>query len=632
MTISNFRRQYYQSFGMSQGIPVPVPVSVSVPVSVPVSTPLETETNRGEGKDENSPEFSSGMSLKEVRFPSQSCEPSSGLDGITTHDNNHNTDTNVETIEEGARALERANAHEKRGCSNSASLGLLLEQVLFFLTGLGSSIGYIATLSSLVYFKVLFGANSFVYLNCAVFLPLLPISLAQAVWDSRFDLLYQSRVTFLVRGVLGYAFVMSGTMGMVAFAHRSNNNSSSSSNDDNDNDNSSTHAAEGLEWVIFFSLLQGIGGAVLFGLLNQLASFVGSLHQNQNTGSTINININATTDDQPSDENDALPKKFKAAVSAGVQASALVVLVASITSGFDTMNGTCFANFLVRILQVEVLCLLAFLWLIMARSRIQASMMRRDTSMMELSRFSSDLEDFHQLLSSSSLPSPVPQETSGDYNNIDDINIDINVDIDIDVHDRMRLPLLRHPSSSDGSSGNTNSEQTMLTLRELLYCSRMLCLGMALTLVPSFLVGSWFTRVQTSWMELAQILFYVRIGSDLAGRFATILVPPCSIRCAVWIAGLRCIAVVVFFANASSSIPLHSQGRDTLSIGLVGLIAFCSGYLVTSFYQLAPQQLPGTTQARAANVAKQSTLLTVAFSLSAIGGLVTSFVFVAIGV
>lgn len=577
-------------------------------------SPLETETNRGEEKDDNSPESARGISLKEVNFPSQSSEPSSGLDDIANHDNN--TDNNIEGIEEGA--LERANAHEQMGCINSA----LLEQVLFFLTGLGSSIGYIATLSSLVYFKVLFGANSFVYLNCAVFLPLLPISLAQAVWDSQFDLLYQSRVTFLVRGVLGYGFVMSGTIGMVTFAHQHNN--SSSNNDDDDNDNSSTHAEEGLAWVILWALLQGIGGAVLFGLLNQLASFVGSLHQNQNTGS--NININATTDDQPSDENDALPKKFKAAVSAGVQASALVVLVATITSGFDTMNGTCFAHFLVRILQVEVLCLLAFLWLLMARPRIQASMMRRDTSMRELTRFSAELEDFHQLLSSSSLPSTVSRETSGDYNNIDDI------DIDIDVHDRMRLPLLRPPSSPDGSSGNSNSEQTMLTLRELLYHSRMLCLGMALTLVPSFLVGSWFTRVQTSWMELAQILFYVRIGSDLAGRFATILVPPCSIRCAVWIAGLRCIAVVVFFANASSRIRLHPRGRDALSIGLVGLIAFCSGYLVTSFYQLAPQQLPGTPQARAANVAKQSTLLTVAFSMSAIGGLVLSFVFVAIGV
>ena len=191
---------------------------------------------------------------------------------------------------------------------------ILLEQVLFFLAGLGSSIGYIATLSSLVYFKILFGANSFVYLNCAVFLPLLPISVAQAIWDSKFDLLYFSRVTFLVRGILGYGFVMSGTIGMVMFSHGT--------------------SSGGLEWIICWALLQGIGGAVLFGQLNQRASFVGSLHQHQTPESRSN-HRNASHDDTiptSSDENEILPKKFKATVSAGVQASALVVLLASIGS------------------------------------------------------------------------------------------------------------------------------------------------------------------------------------------------------------------------------------------------------------------------------------------------------------
>jgi len=75
------------------------------------TTPLETETNRGEEKDDNSPESARGISLKEVNFPSQSSEPSSSLDDIANHDNN--TDNNIEGIEEGA--LERANAHEKNG-------------------------------------------------------------------------------------------------------------------------------------------------------------------------------------------------------------------------------------------------------------------------------------------------------------------------------------------------------------------------------------------------------------------------------------------------------------------------------------------------------------------------------------
>ena len=500
-------------------------------------------------------------------------------------------------------------SHETDTIHSGTIGGIFLEQILFFLAGLGSSIGYIATLSSLVYFKVLFGADSFVYLNCAVFLPLLPISLAQLIWDSKYDILWQSKVTFLVRGVLGYGFVISGTVGMVFFAHRGGR-------DDHD----SPIASGGLEWVIFWALLQGIGGAVLFGELNQLASFVGSLHQNQisecsnnNNGDAI-IDTTTTTDTTTTmtpDENEILQKKFKATVSAGVQASALVVLLASISSGFGSMNEAYFSNFLVRVLQVEVLCFAAFLWLLIARSRIQVAMMRRDTSMRELTVFSPEMADFQLLLS------PCEDDT----------------DNDVDHAARLRLPLLLSPSSPDGMNDQDTSESTMLSLRVLLYHSRMSCIGMALTLVPSFLVGSWFTRVKTDWMELAQILFYVRIGSDFTGRFATILIPPPSIRCVIMTAGFRCIAVIVFFVNAGAKIPLrHQWDRDALSISLVALIAFCSGYLVTSCFQLAPHQIPGTPIIRAANVARQSSLLTVAFSMSAIAGLVTSFVLVSIGV
>jgi len=553
-------KRCYQSFGMSQRL------------SPPRSSALETEIDQG-SHDEAEDESSDFLSPLLPDIPRQ----------------------NVEHPRSSDQEL-GSNSRENNATASGTMGGIVLEQILFFLAGLGSSIGYIATLSSLVYFKVLFGANSFVYLNCAVFLPLLPISVAQAIWDSQFDLLWESRVTFLVRGVLGYGFVIVGTIGMVVFAHR----------ESQDAIDRNLPNETGLEWVICWALLQGIGGAILFGQLNQLASFVGTLHRNQTFGrinNTDTTTIVNNSDPSTSDENEILPKKFKATVSAGVQASALVVLLASISSGFGTMNATYFSEFLIRIVQVEGLCFVAFLWLLMARPRIQVSMMRRDSSMREMTRVSSD--GFQDIVT--------PWE--------DEDNVEANTS-------RLRLPLLP-PSPGSQSS----DEVTMLSLRALLYYSRMPCLGMALTLVPSFLVGSWFTRVQTDWMELAQILFYMRIGSDLIGRFATILVPPPSMECVILTAAVRCIAVVVFFANASSKIPLREQrDNDALSIGLVAFIAFCSGYLVTSCYQLAPQQLPESPIVRAANVAKQSSLLTVAFSISAIGGLVTSFILVAIGV
>ncbi len=550
MGVSKFPRHYsYQTFGMSQRL-----TSID-------STESETDVDQCSDGECGAPlDVSDGQSS-----PTDPALP----------DDSH---------------LGRNESSEEDGNRNFGTKGgILLEQILFFLAGLGSSIGYIATLSSLVYFKVLFGANSFVYLNCAVFLPLLPISVAQAIWDSKFDLLYFSRVTFLVRCVLGYGFVVSGTIGMVIFSHRS--------------------GGSGLEWVICWALLQGIGGAVLFGQLNQLASFVGSLHQYQTpetTSGTGNASHDDTMPSTSSDESEMLPKKFKATVSAGVQASALVVLLASITSGFGTMNAAYFSKFLVRILQVEVLCFVAFLWLLVARPRIQVSFLRRDSSMRELNRYSSEIDEFQELLS--------PWQQNDDSNDV-----------------ALRSPLLPRSTSSGDTSNQDTNEPTMLSLRSLFYHSKLSCIGMALTLVPSFLVGSWFTRVQTDWMELAQILFYVRIGSDLVGRFATILMPPPSIKCVIATAGLRCIAVVAFFFNAETKIPLGPWDRDALSICLVAFIAFFSGYLVTSCYQLAPQELPMTPLVRSANVAKQSSLLTVAFSVSAIGGLVTSFVLISIG-
>lgn len=213
-------------------------------------------------------------------------------------------------------------------------------------------------------------------------------------------------------------------------------------------------------------------------------------------------------------------------------------------------------------------------------------------------------------------------------------------------------PSIPSESQSLSTSTGTSSASLNISTCDLWYYSQSCCVTLAFTLAPSFLVGSWFTRVQTDWMELAQILFYVRIGSDLVGRFATMVLPPPSgpfaMQCLLWTAALRCVAVLVFFLNAGQILPLlwstgknssnngeelyrtnDQSSRDYLSIVLVATIAFFSGYLVTSCYQLAPQQLP--PEARPLYLAKQASLLTVAFSVSALTGLITSFVLIIIG-
>jgi len=506
----------------------------------------------------------------------------------------------------------------------SSGTDTLVDHFLFFMAGLGSSIGYIATLSSLVYFQHLLGDNSFVWLNLAVYIPLVPISIAQAKWDQRYDMQYATRVTFFFRGVVGYGLVLGGTLGLIALP------------------SSFSITATTTLWIFVLScaLFQGTGGAILYGKLNQLASLM--------------INVNGSSDNGSSTSSSSSPR-IQATVSAGVQASALVVLVVSWSSGFRTMNASKFTEFMTWIFILQMGCGGCCLFLLMCRQQVLISMMRRDDSIVLLPQ-QPDLLDQR--------------------------------DNDGSVQQQQRLPLLerRREASSNNNvddsgqddrnsfySGDLNSEEESyleLSFRELWHYSQSCCFILAITLIPSFLVGSWFTRVKTKvrivrdgqssmaflrflilmllffqWMELPQVLFYVRIASDFVGRLATLLRKPHpsssgsstsasrtsnGIRCVLCTACLRWGIVILFFVNATVQAFL-SPHKDIASILLVAAIAFLSGYLVTSCYQLAPRQLP-EGPVRANNSTKQASLLTVAFAFSALAGLVSSFVLMAVGI
>lgn len=415
---------------------------------------------------------------------------------------------------------------------------LLVEQVLFFGCGLGSSLCYIATLSSLVYFKIVYGPDSYVDLNLAVYLPLLPISLAQAKWDQRLDQRFYSRLTFFFRLVIGFGLNLTGTVRMMLHSSRGNGS---------------------LVMLILDATFQGIGGAILYGTFNQMASFVG-------VGDG---------------------RRLKAAVSAGVQASALVVLAASLSTGFGIdHNAEQFSSFLWIIMIIEIACF-AMCLLLLIRPLVTASMIRRDNSIRT-------------------------------------------------VLSTMMIEEDNHLSQNYHLSQNDTFEESFLDYRvqevsytEIWEHSKRCCCILVVNLVPSFLVGSWFTQVETDWIALAQVLFYVRIGADLLGRLATIAIPHQSIQVLTWLAGLRLFPVVLFFVNSCGLIPFSPHISDIVSIALVAVIAFLSGYLVTGCYQLAPEGLPSNI--RDSNLAKQASLLTVAFSVAAVGGLLSSFILVFVG-
>ncbi|CAJ1950886.1 unnamed protein product [Cylindrotheca closterium] len=406
----------------------------------------------------------------------------------------------------------------------------VVEQVLLFGCGLGSSLCYIATLSSLVYFMLLYGPKSYVDLNLAVYLPLLPISFAQAKWDAYYDHVFQSRRTFLFRGLLAFGLSLWGAIGMTS------------------------PKSPGLGMVIWNAVLQGTGGAILYGTLNQLASFVG------------------VTDKEH--------RRAKATVSAGVQASAVVVLLVTIFSDFEQQDRAKYVSFMWIIVAIEAVCFLMFVWLIVKQPRVAASLIRRDSSL-ELSQSSFGESE---------------RRDEGDG--------------------LITEPLLVQSNEIGNSSSNRQ-----LTYVDLWSLTKSCIYVMLATLIPSFLVGSWFTNVKTEWMRLPQILFYTRIFADFAGRLATIVLPPRGISCLVYGAAFRLIPVIIFFSLG--------EGNDILLIALVAAIAFLSGYLVTGCFQLAPECIPEAM--RASNLSKQASLLTVAFSVAAVGGLCASFALMDLG-
>lgn len=432
--------------------------------------------------------------------------------------------------------------------SPAAASASRLEIVLFFFSGLGSSLCYIATLSSLVYFKSRYGPQSYIYINLAVYLPLLPVALAQARYDQDVDRLVGSANAFLCRGTVGYVLSIAALASIPLDANG------------------------GLMWVCIPAIVIGAAGAILQGILYQMASFVSS-------------NCAAST------------QSLKAAVAAGIQASALISLLVSVGTGFgssadDTVHDLRHFNKVTCLMETFIFGL--FLFLMGYSRRVHHAMVQRDSSI-SLVRAADETSDSNSVDEAEPYETPLLQDAENEGECL----------LDTEREEDPNRPIV--PRSVE------------LSYHQLWKYSSQCCISLLLTLIPSFLVASWFTKVQTDFVMLPQILFYVRIISDFSSRLLTVYKSPASQKELIFLACGRLLLVTLFFVNATSSAFPH---RDALSIILVCLIAFGSGYLVTGAYQLAPSALPGHYRER--NVTKQSALLNVGFSLSALLGLFVS--------
>jgi len=218
---------------------------------------------------------------------------------------------------------------------NSASRARKEEVALFFLFGIGSTIGWTALLSSVVFYTATLGTSSYIYLNLAVYVPLFPITFAQAVLDLKYDKQYGSLNSFWYRGTFGFIFTVLTCLTIPFVSNK-------------------------LLPLLITSVLLGTSSSILHGTAKQMASFI-----------------------YPS------CGRLFAATTAGMQASALLVYVISWKTGFGSSENSENIILFYELIAVSVgLCWLAFQLLISYSCDVTVSMVRRDSTIGSLSNLS----------------------------------------------------------------------------------------------------------------------------------------------------------------------------------------------------------------------------------------------------
>ena len=406
------------------------------------------------------------------------------------------------------------------------------ESVLFFLSAVGCTIGWTAVLSNLVYYTDTLGVDSFLFLNLAVYAPLLPVTLAQAIWDAQFDRRFRSLRSFWFRGTVSFSVALICLM-LLPWTSKS------------------------LVLLSVTSVFLGLSSAVLQGMMIQMASFV-----------------------YPS------CGRLSAAVTAGMQASAVLVLAVSVTSGFGgCASSEELRSFYFTIAFLLVVCWVCFQILLNYSQGVVRSMKRRD------SLFLSSPEMVEPLLSSEE---PLLSSTH-------EQDEDNQVQADAPPQDIVEL-----------------------SFSDIWIKTWPVCFVIMLTVGSSMSVASWFNRVESQDATNAafpQVLFYTRLLADLMGRLSTLYGAPKSIVSLVALAVLRLGFVPIFFIYTLTN--LIPKNDVAAALGVFGF-AFTSGYLATLSYQFAPTLLSDHERER--NTTKQASLINVCFSASVLLGLAASFV------
>jgi len=476
----------------------------------------------------------------------------------------------------------------------------LRDIILFGICGMGATLGPTAVLSSLVYYSTIYGEDSFLYLNLAVFCPLLPMSLIQARHDSDFDQKFSSRKSFLFRG----SFALGLSTIMICFIPLTTS----------------------LKQLCGVAAVLGCCAILQQNILLQLASFVGY-------------------------SNPLISSKIKTSVTMGLQASAILTLLTSLTFGFGSdgdFRGK--QGFYDSIAVMEFGILLCFWYLISESKMVQTGLVRRDHSFVNLEEEFFEYNNNHGLgeagdrrpHASHAHQHQLKQQAQQILNSFDDNDSNHTPNTPQPV-EFTPIPLGMAPCAA---------EHAEITYLELIRQTYPILCSLILTVSTSTAMAAWFTHVKSGFAFLPQILFYVRLAFDLIGRPATLLVPELatpkpnystnlyssSVSLAMIAIPRALIFVPLFFMCAHQTSLFETFPRrddnDVVLVALVAGLSVTSGYINTAAYQIAPQLLyhdeicGGISEEKQEELAsKQASLLNIAFSFAVVLGVCSSLLF-----
>ncbi|GLC52618.1 hypothetical protein PLESTB_000649700 [Pleodorina starrii] len=179
-------------------------------------------------------------------------------------------------------------------------------------------------------------------------------------------------------------------------------------------------------------------------------------------------------------------------------------------------------------------------------------------------------------------------------------------------------------ASADGGQADQSVDESKVSKRDLplfRLAARILPAALSITLSvgTSMLIFPFFTYMTSTGLlgeRLPQVLFYIRLVGDIAGRLVPRRLQATTVRKLMFWAFVKLAMVPLLFGCIFTPELL---GGDVTSCVVVALFWVLSGYLNTCSYLVAPTLVPPSQKSRA------SGLMTVAFQSACFGALMLAY-------